>query len=300
MMPGTRTRVTRLSGRGDLFQEVKRLRKLLRWSNGEIESQDEAILYLAGEVSERDGAILRMADEIASLREQLELGSDLVRERDETIAGLNRQSDEDGDALTALLDEAADRLSAVTADLDRATERNRYLEGRVAELSEERSMDDARLRMADFSLSFNRLPRSIPEVVDMARDVFSDLVVMSDSPYDRAKNFSRDQVDDAWCLVRSLPLMWHLLFGRGGDDRGDFVDEFRNLTGLRFSTGESSFFKKDSNRRNQRTFRFDGRDVVCMWHIGKMTHDYNTAIRCYFYPDSSIGKLRIGYVGLHR
>lgn len=219
------------------------------------------------------------------LKDQKKSAADLKKEYEEYVElaeGINEETTQE-----------IESLKLVNYDLN---EKFKRLYNENAKLSNTKISVKSENQITRLVLGFGRIPRSIQEIIGFMETFFGDMLVFSEEAIDNKKHFTLTQLDDAWVLIKSLPFLWELLYDRKDTD---FVNTFKSTTDFRFSLGETSYFKKDPNKMKDRKFTFDDGVCECLWHIGKMTHDYGVSMRCYFYPDSSIEKIRVGYLGEH-
>lgn len=244
-----------------------------------------------------------LSDSLSYAQDRLDKSGDILQRRNDRIRELESDIEERiqrGAANLAddLLEDAADTIRRLTQKNQSLAEMNAQLARSNDFLSKKRDFENVFAKIAHYTMDMKSLPRTVADVVSMAQEVFSDMLVFSDSPLgcNRSKPYTRDQVDNAWYMVKSLPLLWYLLFK---EKDPDYIKSFKDATGLRFAPRETNDFKSHTSSMKRRRFMFDGEVCYCMWHIGTNCKAYGSHMRCYFYPDASIEKLKVGYVGTH-
>lgn len=277
-----RHKISRLSTREVLLAEIDRLKSENLQMKSEYLKDKEDIRTLRDKLIKAQKKVVRLTKRIRDEKRSCE---DVKREYKDYI-GLAESVHEEASF-------KVESLKVANYDLK---ERLKQLYNENVRLSSTKISTSSKDQINRLVLGFGRIPRSIQEIIDFMETFFEDILVFSDEAIDNDKHFTLTQLDDAWVLIKSLPFLWELLFDKKDSD---FVKTFKGTTGFRFSLGETSYFKKDSNKMKNRQFTFDDGTYECLWHIGKMTHDYGVTMRCYFYPDSNIKKIRVGYLGEH-
>ena len=278
----TRHKISRLSSKDVLLSEIARLKSENNEMGSEYGKDKEDIRQLRKKVIETQNKVVELTK---VLRDQRKISADLEKEYEEYV-----------ELAESVNEEAAQRvesLKLVNYDLN---EKLRRLYNENNKLSNTKISTGSANQITRLVLGFGRIPRSIQEIINFVDTFFGGMLVFSNEAIDNSKHYTLTQLDDAWVLIKSLPFLWELLYDKKDPD---FVNTFKSMTGFRFSLGETSYFKKDPNKMKDRKFTFDDGKYDCLWHIGKMTHDYGVSMRCYFYPDSSIEKIRVGYLGEH-
>ena len=264
----TRHKISRLSSREVLLEEIARLKSENTVMKSEYSKDKEDIRDLRKKLMKTQDKVIKLS---RSLRDERKSSAEIKREYEEYT-----------ELAESVNEEAAQKvesLKLVNYDLN---EKFKRLYNENAKLSSTKISTGSENQIARLVLGFGTF--------------FGDMLEFSFEAIDNKKHYTLTQLDDAWVLIKSLPFLWELLYDRKDPD---FVNTFKSMTGFRFSLGETSYFKKDPNKMKDREFTFDDGKYDCLWHIGKMTHDYGVSMRCYFYPDSSIEKIRVGYLGEH-
>ena len=277
-----RHKISRLSSKDVLLNEIARLKSENNEMKSEYDKDKEDIRQLRKKVIKAQKRIVKLCK---VLKDQKLKAADLKREYEEYVELAEGANEEAA--------RKVESLKLVNYDLN---EKFKRLYNENAKLSNTRISVESENQITRLVLGFGRIPRSIQEIIGFMETFFGDILVFSEEAIDNKKHFTLTQLDDAWVLIKSLPFLWELLYDRKDPD---FVNTFKSTTDFRFSLGETSYFKKDPNKMKDRKFTFDDGVHECLWHIGKMTHDYGVTMRCYFYPDSSIEKIRVGYLGEH-
>ena len=278
----TSHKISRLSSKDVLLNEIARLKSENNSMKDEYLQDKKDIKDLRKKVMKSQKKVIKLCK---VLKGQKQEAADLKKEYEEYVElaeGINEETTQE-----------IESLKLVNYDLN---EKFKRLYNENAKLSSTKISVKSENQITRLVLGFGRIPRSIQEIIGFMETFFGDMLVFSEEAIDNKKHFTLTQLDDAWVLIKSLPFLWELLYDRKDTD---FVNTFKSTTDFRFSLGETSYFKKNPNKMKDRKFTFDDGVYECLWHIGKMTHDYGVSMRCYFYPDSSIEKIRVGYLGEH-
>ena len=296
MIRSRQPRISKLSRRSDMLYEIDRLRRDNKYKDEFYQRSLSTIKDLRSKLflsHEKCKKLIARSSLSESAKEELaESMRDLQSEHDEyvaTVDDLLEEATEKQELLKAKIYRLGTKLEKLHTENDKLSLQNRLLESNMKSVE---SLD----AMRAYILGLDKLPRTIKDIVTMANELLGDKLVFSHEAWKHYKNYTLDQIDDSWYLIKSLPILYSLLLV---DNDPNFRQEFKNETGLRFSVGETSYFKKDPSKIKQREFTFDDGKYVCMWHIGKQSHDYGSTMRCYFYPDQKICRIRVGYIGEH-
>lgn len=278
----TRHKISKLSSKEVLLEEIARLKSENIIMKSEYSKDKEYIRSLRKKLIDTQGKVIDLTKRIKEEKQSAEE----VRSEYKEYVDLAESANEEAA-------QKVESLKLVNYDLN---EKFKRLYNENAKLSSTKISTGSENQIARLVLGFGRIPRSIQEIISFMETFFGDILVFSEEAIDNKKHYTLTQLDDAWVLIKSLPFLWELLYDKKDPD---FVNTFKSTTSFRFSLGETSYFKKDPNKMKDREFTFDDGKYDCLWHIGKMTHDYGVSMRCYFYPDSSIEKIRVGYLGEH-
>lgn len=277
-----RHKISKLSSKEALLDEIYRLRVENDMMRRDYAKDKQDIKDLRAKVIDTQGRVIELAKKVKKEKQKVKKA---LKEQDEYI--------ELADSAVEESTREVESLRIVNYDLREKYER---LYREKEKLSNTKISTSSENQITRLVLGFGRIPRSIQEIIEFIETFFGDMLVFSKEALDNKKHFTLTQLDDAWVLIKSLPFLWELLYDKKDPD---FMNTFKSSTCFRFSLGETSYFKKDPNKMKDRKFTFDDGVYECLWHIGKMTHDYGVSMRCYFYPDSSIEKIRVGYLGEH-
>lgn len=283
----------KVSPRYRLIDSISVYERELRRKSGRLRDAVNSCHDMTERLAEKSMVCDRLSERAKSLSEE---NASLRKRLSEAEERCFRLSDENK-TLNYLVDEAS-------LDIDRLLDKSERLSGKVSKLMAvnetlgRKRQDTPSDRCRDVILGMDEFPRNMNGLIRFCDDVFGDRIKFSEDCYKYDKD-SRTDVNESWRLIRSLADTGYEVFieNRGGDD---MLTEFGNRTGFRFALTESGRLKKNPELVDKRTFDFDDGRFRCFWHIGRNSHTpYDRTLRCYFYPDSSIRKIRVGYVGLH-
>ena len=277
-----RHKISKLSSRDVLLNEISRLKSESDLMRNDYFKDKEDIKQLRKKVLKSQKKIIKLCK--------------VIKGQKLSAAEAKKEYDDYVELAESINEESAQQIESLKVINYDLTEKFKRVYNENAKLSSTKISISSEDRISKLVLGFERIPRSIREIVNFMETLFGDMLVFSNESVNNDKKYTLTQLDDAWVLIKSLPFLWELLYDKKDPN---FRESFTGATGFRFSLGETSYFKKDPNKMKDRNFTFDDGTYECLWHIGKMTHDYGVTMRCYFYPDSSIEKIRVGYLGEH-
>lgn len=296
MIRSRQPRISKLSRRSDMLYEIDRLdRKNKLKSEFDIRNQET--------IRDLRAKLIDLRNKYKSLLRKI---SDIELSKEDAVEKVRKLSEKYDDYVSMvdeLMEEATQQeellkvknyqLNELLVKKHRECE---MLQNQCKELSRSLELNDDLESLKKFIIGVDKLPRTIQDIILLAENIFGYALVFSEEAKRNYQNYTLDQIDDSWYLIKSLPILYDMLMV---EKDPSFVQNFKDMTRLRFRLGETSYFKKDAGKMKDRLFTFEDGKFTCLWHIGKTPSNYGKAMRCYFYPDSSIGKIRVGYLGEH-
>ena len=194
---------------------------------------------------------------------------------------LSDESDEDASQLRG-------RLSVVSHELVDA----------IAERDEARVRLEVLERENEVFMGLDHLPDTLPQMLDLIRDMYPTRVVVLPEAEKSAEDFAMPEPDLCWQILKAVPTtLWSICFD---EDVSNVVDEFHLRTGFILAASEGKMTNKDPKLARLREREYDGRTIDISWHIKKKTDTAKgKCFRLHFWLDSERKLIVIGHCGDH-
>lgn len=138
-------------------------------------------------------------------------------------------------------------------------------------------------------------PNSVSEFLGYMEENYGQLVVVLEEAKISAQRHRVKDLDKAWSMIRTLPILHRIIFKeQGGDKKKMFNDE----TGFDLSMTEGKSTKANTRLIQERTRFYNGEEVECLAHIG-FGNKPDNLLRIHFYVDNESEKIVIGHCGEH-
>lgn len=201
--------------------------------------------------------------------------------------------------------QAADRANneALAAEARAASfeQENGHLRYRVdqleGQLREEQALVRGNEKRAELLLEVARELRDPARVVEVAREVFGDRLVILDRAVESAREYRGEPSEMFDGLLAMYQHLWELRFGEEGDVTVD-EDEFQALTGFGLTFHESKQTKRNARLAKQRQVEYRGKTCDMSPHI-KGGDKKRGFLRIHFFFDGDGRKVVIGHCGNH-
>ena len=191
--------------------------------------------------------------------------------------------DDEGDA-----NQLRGRLAAVTHKLSDAVAERDDAQARLSVLERENEV----------FMGLDHLPDTLPQMLDLIRDMYPTRVVVLPEAEQSAEKFSMPDPDLCWQILKVVPTtLWSLHFE---EDVANVLDEFRLRTGFVLAASEGKMTNKDGKLARLREREYQGQTIDISWHIKKATDNAKgKCFRLHYWPDPERKLIVIGHCGDH-
>lgn len=193
-------------------------------------------------------------------------------------------SDESGDDASQL----RGRLAVVTHELDDA----------IAARDDARARLEVLERENEVFMGLDHLPDTLPQMLDLIRDMYPTRVVVLPEAERSAEKFSMPEPDICWQILKTVPTtLWSLCFD---EDVPNILAEYPARTGFVLAASEGKMTNSDPKLARLREREYEGQTIDISWHIKKKTDNAKgRCFRLHFWPDMERKLIVIGHCGDH-
>lgn len=155
---------------------------------------------------------------------------------------------------------------------------------------------------ADALDNLEALPSTPLEALLMAKEVFSDKLIVLDEAIKTAKEASKGNqrsANEVWQIMRSLYLYYYPACMKEIEYSGSLEDYFTSNSGYEMALREGKLTKGNDSYNTVRTMKYKDEKVVLRTHVKGRCDDPGKDLRIYLFADHDDKKVVIGYCGKH-
>jgi len=214
------------------------------------------------------------------LEQEVERMTAMVKAKDEEIVFLQEYGED------------ADELRNEVARL-------RFEHGQaLARAQEAESVRSALAAQTSLLRNLDRLPSSVPEVLELIEKIYPDRIAFTDRARESAKNATLRNPDIAWRCLRSMSTVLYELHFQQKLPFRDVIQRFRDSTGFELTIGESETTRKHKKLGPLRKTLYKGEAIDVSPHVKHGTSPGNI-LRVHYYAHPQEKLLVVGHCGDH-